>query len=418
MEGNKLVLVGLTLSLLTACGGGSGGDNNSASVIVETIKGRVINETTCGNQSYPGVEVLVHDNAGKIVKRVKNTDDGEFSVSWDKGDTHISFVKNGVNLHAKTLLNVSAGDLGLIPLKSDATTNCDCTYVNFDTSEIAPLYPNTQLLPSSSNVKVCKVEGKYQSINLALVPTQDGVAPIATSIDVNNLINGQAILLKAEDFNGEYRQGQAITLDGLVSGDHLSTGSVSNRQSDADQQFSWQQSAYAFPQQFGEEYVSASHTQFHNLPNGTSIFYLSAHTQQIHDANKIYNAEINRDFAPLLEALQPVLEGVAANQATSYDFSQYDANISAVNFELGSQAWDWSIEGAKSGTLPLIELPTDAVHKINLSTSFNSSLGLILVESKNSTSYADFRQEWAKVSRDNYFLTDAKVSILHISGKI
>lgn len=416
MEVSKLALVGLTMGILSACGGSS--DENSTAAIVETITGRIISETTCGNQSYAGVEVLVHDSAGKIVKRVKNADDGEFSVPWNKDDAHISFIKNGVKLHAKTLLNVSVGDLGLISLDSDTTASCNCTNVSFDTSEITALYPNTQLLPSASNVQVCKVDGKYLPINLALVSEQDGVAPIAARIDINGMINGQSISLKAEHFSGNEQLGKLVSINGLEAGDSLSTGTFSARKSGMAQEFTWPQSAYAFPLLFPDEYLSASNNQSLSLPNSAYVFFFSAHTQPLSVENESYDVELKHDFQPLLQALQPVLEGVAANQATHYDFSQYGSHISAVNFLLGTQAWDWSIEGAKSGTLPLLELPTDAANTINLSTSLTSSVSLILVESKRSASYTAFRQEWAKVSRDTYFLPDTKISFLSISGKI
>lgn len=422
MKGYKLVVAGFALgTLLTACGG-SGGDDGTISIVEGNVTGKLVYDTSCGSIPAKDIEVLVHDSEGKIIHRELNDSKGEFSVIWNSNSTHVSFIDDDINrttLVVRSMLDVNLGDLGVISMgeaKANRYSLCECVSGRFDTSEIYGVYPNTVLMPEPS-FHVCKRDGQYPKINLALVSSQDGVAPIAASININKLDDVDDIKLTAEDFAGDDHVGKLLTLEGLKGGDKLTSGNT-NVMKGLDDRFSWEKAngAYSFSSLIKDEYLSSVYSNNLLMSDARSIFYLSGHTQKLSDGILDYRIDTNREPMQILQAIEPLMEGLQASQATSYDFTQLEQDVSIIAFEFAAHGWRWSIEGPALGTLPTLDLPSQVVDKIELSSLSSGAFGITLGSSKGLATYQDYRAEWAKVSRNDSLLPDAGVSMLRISA--
>lgn len=420
MKGHKLVAVGLALGVLTACGGGSSSDDSvTISVPKGNVTGKLVYGTRCGEVPAKNIAVLVHDKEGNIIYTSRNEADGEFSVMWTSSSSHMSFIDDDINqrkLIIRSFLNVEAGDLGAISLRESVrNSQCDCVNGEFNTTEIDALYPNTSLAPESS-FYACKIEGKYPLINIALVSNQSGVAPVAASIDLNKLDDVGNIELTAEDFSGNDHIGKLLTLNGVKSDDKFTSGNT-NVMKGLDERFSWSSGteAYSFSSLVEDEFLSTSYFSSLQVPNSGTVSYVSSHTQALTDGKFDYQVETHRNSLQILQALQPVMEGLSVEQATNYDFTQLGQQVSAAVFEFDSSNWNWSTEGPSSGAFPVLKFPNYIVDKVALLNS-NGSFSLTLGGAKSVPTYQNYRAEWAKASRGGSLLPNTSFSTLRVSS--
>ncbi|TMP81461.1 hypothetical protein CWB73_07715 [Pseudoalteromonas phenolica] len=402
----------LTLTL-TACGGGSSGEDTpekgpgSGGGSVTTLP--TLQPMSLYAYSYQcneivphQAEVVFHDDQGRPLGNSKTDSQGEFAGELPEDTKHISVISqiddpvDGAYTKIHTELDIEhRTNLGGFFFDVN-TNNCRCELFSLDTTDFTYTQNGYQLyesaFPLSNNkVEVCPFEDK---VYLRVVSNNQQEAKAAVLDLTDEIKSSKTIKLSDAQFQ---HQGVLVENKQSLNSDLLSTRAYDKElhkyQFVGFTNSSDNNALFVFPSVFEDNFYTQSGSETMS-PNGLEISFST------HARSKV-NAEGEYDLTELPQVsanLGADLLNFTNSQDFSYDFSANDERFARAQWEYSflvddtaETRFDWRIEGSISGQIPdlsfgdVFQEPTDPVTLESLSIFLYGYAG-------NSTDHKSFSE--------------------------
>ncbi|MBU1394389.1 MAG: hypothetical protein KJ856_16495 [Gammaproteobacteria bacterium] len=412
--------------LLGGCGGSgdsSGGDSGDSGTTPARLVMDVQSVASKCNvkEKMAGADVIIHRQDGHILGTHKSDGQGHVDIPWTSEASHLTVAakefRNGQSTWSiRTDLAAKAGDYGIYAFTDEnLNSQCDCSDVNFDLSEIEAVYSDYQLygnnsfLDSHSNnssLRLCKQDDKFAPVNMVLVPSQSGVTAYAASIDINTLDLSQAVPISSSEFEGTHHEGTPLNVD--VNTNDYSLRSYSETEFGRQNWVEWPtKEVQLFPAIFDRNVVYASQWIALGANEAGYINYSAITRRAVTDPSKSLSLNLPLNENQMLDETTRLITTINNGGSANYDYSFNNAHMQAMQITIGQDGYaNWAISASLKGSIPDLDLP------IHLQTAFDGitipMMSLYVWGYEGMTGLYDFRAELSKSSRSTGNIRSAK----------
>ncbi|WP_133405276.1 hypothetical protein [Parashewanella tropica] len=419
--------VGVFTSLLVGCGGGSSGDksqnggNQGSQIPTEYVTATTLYSSKCGiNAPASGVRFFTHGRDGNVLKEYKSDANGKISIPWNDKTKHLTVLMEDKLSESKSKIALES-ELELQPVDlgtyfvfdyQKRNTNCECKDFTFNFGEVINLkYPNYRIRyderdfiqgPTDNYLRTkefCKIDGKYKTIALSAQNKTTGSTDFAATLDLNQHVNDNTIVIPQSIFTGEEHVGTRLSINSNVQLHDIYTF-AETEQGRKNRVFGGNiDTTQFFPKLFEHNYLNGKHRVSQSSDIGR-FTYSSNRRIKLDKDKTSYDLDLTLNQNQMLGQVQQIFQGLTSDSATNYNFRNLGEGHNAFIFELSNNNFSWQLRAPLQGVIPDMDLPEDVRRRIVASGPANS-LDAFVYGYFYDGNFNDFRKKLADIRKQN-----------------